>query len=443
MAKRFSIQSIQKTLLLPLFLLGLAGLTTINTFLGQAPKAQTEALTENSIYNNGPSGYRAWFVTAQKAGIPIRVWENSFNEINTLPTPATMLIVKPFTVSGSSVIFGKKEAARLMQWVAKGNTLILLDDFNRFGSNALARQLRLKVHQTTILKEKKRTGKQNVSLLSRLSIVDTDKPLRTFIKAPLVSQTHISLLGSPSSQGLVEPILTDAHGNTRLIRIPYQSGRLILGTMADLAENRYLNLPANDNYQFLTNLLKRQNSPIYVNEFVHGYLASGDLMSYFQKKTPLGSIFAQFVLFFGLLLWLSLVRWTPKPTEQTEQSQDSDTGGQNNYIQSLAGLYLKSKSPALALAPQLKQLEVSLRQRYRLEMKEEGRLQDLLTNLFADYSSIEESPAQLLEALKMAKLAVLQEQTPIPQQELLKLSRQLTLIEERLRHGNRTLSHKR
>jgi hypothetical protein len=451
MAKRFSIRFIQKTLLLPLFLLGLAGLTTLTTFLGQNPKAQTEALVENSIYNHGPSGYKAWFLTAQKIGLPLRVWESSFNELNTLPTPATMLIVKPFTVSGSSVVFGKKEAALLMQWVAKGNTLILLDDFNRFGSNALAQQLQLTVHQSALLKEKTRAGKHNVSqnispnisLLTRLNIVDTDKHLRTYVKAPIISQTHISLLSSPASQNVVEPILTDTQGNTRLARIPYQGGRLILGTMADLAENQYLNQPANDNYQLLANLLKRQNSAIYVNEFVHGYLANDDLMSYFQKKTPLGSIFAQLVLFFCLLLWISFVRWAPKPQEPEKQTQNLDTGGQNAYIQSLAGLYLKSKSPSLALGPQLKQLETTLRQRYRLEMEEEARLQDLLTTLFADYSSIEEYPAQLLDAFKRAKLAILEEQTPISQQDLLKLSRQLTLIEERLRHGNRTFCDKR
>jgi hypothetical protein len=440
MAKRFSIRSLRKTLIVPFFLLGLAGLTTLTTFLDLHPKAQTEALPENSIYNNGPSGYKAWFLTVQKIGLPIRVWENSFNELNTLPTPATMLIVKPFTVSGASVVFGKKEAAMLMQWVGKGNTLILLDDFNRFGSSALARQLQLRVHQSTPPKEKKRAGKQNVA---SLNLVDSDKHLGTYIKAPIISQTHISLLNSPTSQGNVEPILTDTNGNTRLARIPYQGGRLILGTMTDLAENQYLNQPANDNYQLLANLLKRQNSAIYVNEFVHGYLANDDLMSYFQKKTPLGSIFAQLVLFFCLLLWISFVRWAPKPQEPEKQTQNPDTGGQNAYIQSLAGLYLKSKSPSLALGPQLKQLEATLRQRFRLEMQEEARLQDLLTILFADYSNIEEYPAQLLDAFKRAKLAVLQEQTPISQQDLLKLSRQLTLIEERLRHGNRTFCDKR
>lgn len=439
MAKRFSLK--KESFLLPLLLLGLAALTTAITLLGQDEKPKTEALAQNSVYNNGQSGYKAWFLAAQKSGLPIRTWESSFDELNSLPAPTTMLIVKPFTVSGSNVTFGKKEADKLLQWVAKGNTLVLLDDFSRFGSNALAHRLALKIRRPATTRSNPKKGTKP-SPPRRLKITDVDKPLGTYVQGPVISRNLISLNASPQNAFMEETLLTDATGQSLLLKMNYRGGRLILGTTTDLAENQYLKQPPNDNYQLLTNLLKRQNAPIYVNEFVHGYVESGDLMSYFQKKTPLGSIFAQLALFFCLLLWLSFVRWTPKPKERDERPKTENTGGQDAYIQSLAGLYLKSKSASLALGPPLKRMENTLRQRHRIGMDEEARLQDLLTNLFADYSSTEESPAQLLETIQSAKQAV-REQSPVHQRDLLKISRQLTLIEERLRHGNRTLSGKR
>ncbi|WP_373532373.1 DUF4350 domain-containing protein [Vampirovibrio sp.] len=443
MPKPFSMGVIQKkALLLPLFLLGLAALTTLTTFLAQDQKPQTEALAQNSIYNNGPSGYKAWFLTAQKVGLPIQAWENSFEELDTLPVPSTMLIVKPFTVSGPNIVFGKNEASQLMAWVAKGNTLVLLDDFKRFGSNAMVRQLQFKTQQTITPQSIKTPQNPKAFPPKALTLSRMDKPLQTYIQAPILSQSHISLQSMAPSPMAAEAILTDRAGNPHLTSIAYRSGRLILGTTTDLAENQYLNQPRNDNYQFLTNLLKRENKPVYVNEFVHGYVANSDLFGYFQKKTPLGDIFAQLILFFCLLLWISFVRWTPKPQEQAEPSETLNWGGQTAYIQSLAGLYLKSKAPLLALEPQLKQLETTLRQRHRLGLEEDAHLQDLLTTLFADYSSIEDCPTRLLEALKLAR-QVVQEKTPLLPQDLLKISQQLTRIEERLRHGNRTFSNQR
>lgn len=429
----------KEALLIPLFLLGLTVLTALTTYLTQDEKTGREALVENSIYNGGPSGYKAWFLTAQKAGLPVKVWESGFDELNTLPLPSTLLIVKPFTVAGSKVVFGHKEADQLLDWVAQGNNLVLLDDFSRTGSNVIAHRVLLSVRREALPKQQKTDAPppppRPLRLMERTL-------LNTYVSAPLFSQSHIFLHPkSNSGQFSRTAILTDSTDKTRLWRLNYKGGTLILGTVTDLAENKYLNTPENDNYQFLSNLLRSGNAPIFINEFVHGYMETGDLTSYFQKKTPLGSIFAQLTLFFMMLLWLSFVRWTPKPKEAEEGPKiKTSGGGQAAYIESLAGLYFRSKSPALALGPQLRELETLLRKRFRIGLDEDARLLDLLTTLFANYSSnSEESPAVLLDAVKKAKRMTEQEDKH-SHRDLLKLSRQLSVIEERLRHGNRKLS---
>jgi hypothetical protein len=151
----------------------------------------------------------------------------------------------------------------------------------------------------------------------------------------------------------------------------------------------------------------------------------------------LGSVFAQLVLFFIALLWLSFVRWTPRPKAGKAKDQPTDSiSGTQAYIRSLAGLYYRTKAASLALEPQLNRIESLLRKRFRVNLDEEIRLLDLLTSLQADYSIREESPQSLLQAVKTAQMAI-KHQNAMPHRELLKLSRQLTVIEERLQYGHR------
>lgn len=430
MAKRARFN--KKNLLLPVFLLGLAFLTGITTYLSQNSAPAREAMAESSIYNSGPSGYRAWFLAAQKSDLPIQTWENSFEDMESLPSPATMLIIQPYTVAGSAVIFGQKESDHLLRWVGQGNTLILLDDFTRSGSHTLAARLMLTPKRNSRSHPKKTAPPappRPLRLLNR-------PQFGAYIQNPILSASNLSLRPLIENTKIYQPLLVDPQTTIRLWQIPYKKGTFILGTLPDLAANRYLHQPQNDNYQLLTNLVTVSNAPVYVNEFVHGYLETGDLLSYLQKKTPIGGIFAQFTLFFLALLWLSFVRWTPKPKEADNRLQSTAKSGQGAYIQSLAGLYFRSRSSSLALSPPLKQIEEELRKRFRLTLDDEGKITDLLTTLLAHYSNTEETPASLMTALRKSKAAIRHDEK-LSQRDLLKLSRQLTVIEERLRHGTR------
>ncbi len=424
----------KEALWLTFLLTGIVTFVGLATLLTPSNHSGAEALVENSIHNAGPSGYKAWFLASQKSGLAIASWEDSFDGLRELPTPTTMLIVKPYTVTNDSVAFDQKETAKLLQWVAKGNTLVLLDDFRRVGSGALLEGFQLDLRLPAPAKPK---ASNPAPALRSLSLSPQARiPLGAFLKAPLLSRNVTTLQTGNSGILNAEPILQDVQKHPVLVWLPYRKGRLILGTITDLGENRYLHQPDNDNYQFLTNLLRQTNNPIVVNEFVHGYAESGDLLSYFQKKTPLGGIFAQFLMFFGLLLWLGFVRWKPV-APMREESPNPDQGAHSPYINSLAGLYLKSKSASLALTPQLKRLNTTLRQRHRIQLSEEARVHDLLLSRFAHYSSTQgdtqgktqSSPDELMAAVKLAIRAT-ETELPLTPQTLLKTSRQLTVIEK-------------
>lgn len=440
MAKR----PLNQSLVLTALFIALAILGVIYALLSPEPQP-AEPLSDRSIYNTAPTGYRAWYLTNQKAGVPMRPWQKAFTELDAMPAPATLLMVEPYTVAKTSIIFGQKEAAMLLKWVAQGNTLVLLDDFRRYGSNSIAYTLALEIERDRL--QQQQPGQNNNPSFQTLLANPAVRPLSTHVHQRLVSQTGLFFRRNEQSRvpngklpSLV--LLKTTADQPLLIRMAYHQGVLILGTAVDLGENSYLHHPANDNYQFLANLLVNEKKPIYINEFIHGYTESEDIFAYYQKQTPLGAIFGQLFLAFLVMLWLAFVRWTPKPeeTERAAQPQAPDANGMTRYIQSVAGIYYRTQAASLVIEPQLKRLEALFRQRFRLsllEEAEEANLRDLLGRVFANYSNregeIAPNPDALLTVLKQAK-SIVEKQERLPHKELLKLARQLTIIEERLHH---------
>ena len=426
----------QKQWLFPLLLILLAGLVGLTTLV-TPPVPKAEPLANRSIYNSAPSGYRAWSLAAQKSGLTVVPWEKPFTKLDSLPGTATMLMVEPFTFSKSTVLFGEKEADTMLSWVAEGNTLVLLDDFHRFGSHEVA-QLVLERVKTAHLSKKRKAvpdDSEQVPAEQALPLVNAQRELGIFVTQPILSQSTLNLW--PKTHGIVfesQPGLLDPEGNPLLVRLSYGKGALILGTETDLGDNSFLNGPANDNYQFLANLLRREGNPVLVNEYVHGYAETENLLSYLAQNTPLGNIFAQLLLGFILLVWLSAIRWTPKPQASNDVGGEGvEVNALEAYIHSMARIYARAQAASLVLAPQVNRIEILLRQRFRLSLEEEGRLKDLLGTSPGDYSSKEYSSESLVAALRQARLVIENQGRLIPR-DLLRLARQLTLIEERLQY---------
>jgi hypothetical protein len=431
---------------LPILLVVLVVLVTLHTMLApNQPNNPEEPLANRSIYNSAPTGYRAWYLASKKAGLPLLVWERSFSHLNELPSPSTMLIVEPYAVDKNSIIFGDKEVARLMYWVQQGNTLVLLDNFNRYGSSYVVNTLALRLAP----------GTDTPNTLPRTLSLPQKTILASFIHRPLYSGSTLAFQHDPQAlktplSGLPDILLDSPTHQPMMIRLPYGDGAVILGTTGDLGANRFLHSPANDNYQFLANLLLQEQKPVYINEFIHGYVEASDLLSYYQKQTPLGPIFGQLFLAFLVLLWLSFVRWTPKPAE-TEESLAMDTGsGLDAYIQSLAGIYLRTNAATLAITPLLHRIDALLQRKYRLpagpdmegSADADVRLRDLLGTVLGAYSNKDEAAEPItvesaMDALRKAR-TVSRTQQRLQPRELLRLAQQLTSIEERFQqYGQR------
>jgi hypothetical protein len=390
---------------------------------------EAEPFANRSVFNNDVTGYRAWFLASRKTGLPIRIWQKPFSKISELPGPSTMLIVEPYTVSSNTVTFTPKDTRALLSWVGRGNTLVLLDDFQRRGSEYLLNQL-----EPALKVQAAKSPPKTIGLSQSPAI------LRSYVAASLrTSNTRRLAFTRASSQARV--LLADEAHRPLLVQVPYQAGTIIMGTPLDLGSNAYLYDPANDNYQFLSNLLVVESKPIFVNEFVHGYTEINDIFAYLQQKTPLGQIFMQLMLGFLVILWLSFVRWTPRLIGVPNGQEPSPSGSMEAYTHSLANIYHRTHAASAALEPQVLRIEAILSKRYRVTMKEEARVRHLLDELSGGYSSRDESPAVLWESLQKAHGAV-DRQERIPHRELLKLSRQLSIIQDRLerkahQHGTR------
>ena len=102
----------------------------------------------------------------------------------------------------------------------------------------------------------------------------------------------------------------------------------------------------------------------------------------------------------------------------------------------MAGIYERTQAASLVLGPQLAHLESLLRRYYRMDLDQRERLADLLKARCEEYSG--KNPAEasaLIAALEAASHAVHSGQK-LPPGEVLRLSRQLTLIQERLFDGH-------
>jgi len=437
----------------------LAALVALTTFLAPALE-NSEPLPNRSVYNSAPTGYRAWFLASQRSGITIVPWEKPFEKLNELPAEATMVLVEPLTYSQSATLFGRQETEQLLEWVAQGNSVVLLDHFRRNGSQAVLlaayRSLALRPPAPEPGQPPEAASPEFASGSSSPDQFQNPPPqvlqslrkeLDVYVDQPLLSDIRLSLWPKHFTQEAqkagIQVLLEDAQGNPRIVEVHYGKGRLILGTVADLGDNHFLQSPPNDNAQYLANLLRREGKLVFINEYVHGYAESGNLSAYLSKNTPLGDIFVQLTLVFILVLWLSLRRWTPKPQQvpvSAFEDQADDTEQPNvfkssmqAYLDSMAGIYQRTHAASLALGPQVNRLEKLLNQRFGILPEEEARLKQLLETFPGDYSSKGSSPESLMTAWVQARVLVAA-QGRLPDRELLHLARQLTLIEEQLNY---------
>ncbi|HEY9746270.1 MAG TPA: DUF4350 domain-containing protein [Oculatellaceae cyanobacterium] len=394
-------------------------LSLISIWLKPQNLSPKEDFVNRSIYNSAPSGSRAWYLAIKKSGIPVSLWEESFQELKALPGPATMLIIQPFAVISGRMVFDEAATQQLLTWVGQGNTLILLDDFQRPEAKAFIEHVGFRVIA------------EAPGMLSP-SASQSGHALNDFVAYPLHSQSGGILQAVPKHRRHFTPLLRNTRNQPTLIQLPYQKGSLILGTSTDLIANQWLHKNADGNFQYLANLIQLEKKPLVINEFVHGYRKAGDIFAFFREKTPIGAIAMQLFFVFLLVLWLSFMRWTP--VWPALKKQASENSGIRPFIDSLAGVYYRRHAAILALRPMLEQVATTLRDRYQIHLQDSVQIQTLLESLPSPYSS---SNAETLGTLREAQeLVSLGGGGTLPHRELLRIAQQLSELQERLRHAH-------
>ena len=454
-----------------LLVLALALLVAVATLLnppGINTKGDSaDSLPPHSIYSTTSSGCRAWYLTLQQAGLPIQVWDRPLSNSKRPATPSTLVLISPQSTFGAQTVFSELDAKTLFDWASQGHTVVLLDDFSHSATQNLLKQLHPHLKTTfqilPALPKNSSTAKPNRLNISQslfISLLNhSPQPLTFQVRHPIL--THSRRFFSdvlPTLDGL-QTELEDRQKHPYLVSLPYGRGRLILGTTADLVENRYLNTPSNDNFQFLANLLTAEKKPILIDEFIHGYMASPDLTEYFRRKTPLGHFLTALGMGFLFTIWLGLKRWPSASRQESpafsahdeEKEQSTPTGAVGAFANHLALMYARTQAAPLALGPLLDEFDRQLEKRFGISGDDEFAIRHLLTQRLASYSNNREAPFEphTIEAINRAPnnsceswLLALQKarevvegQKRLPPANVLQLSRQLIIIQEIL-HGS-------
>jgi hypothetical protein len=268
-------------------------------------------ISAGSTYNRSPDGYGAWYAYMQQQGVSIKRWQKPFNEIQPENNPITFLQISSYP-KGSGV-YGAE-----LEWVEKGNTLVIL------GAEA-------------------RVTEANFSTLQKAP--QGNVKIDTRRRNKKANQKQINL--------------GDRFGAI-VWQEKYKKGNVIFSTTPYLAANAYQdNL---SNFQYLSDLINNKGNTVIVDEYIHGYKDAdvrkkekeGDLSS-FLAKTPLFTIFIQVAILLLALIWAQNRRFGKPITLNTPVADNSEA-----YIQALAGVLQKADSTDFAIEMVGKQEQLQL-----------------------------------------------------------------------------------
>jgi hypothetical protein len=184
-----------------------AGLAAMQSALKDDRQSKPEVLPDRSVFNQSkPSGYGAWYQTLKQAKVPVTLWRKDFKVLihdtqdppleereaaKKMPLgfqPKTMVIIEPYPYSFSENTFTKNEVAMILYWVYMGNTVILLDPFERKSMVNLLKHLSLP--QTYSHKVEASVGKESVGKKKDASIkIESEdiKPITLAVRKPAFS----------------------------------------------------------------------------------------------------------------------------------------------------------------------------------------------------------------------------------------------------------------
>ncbi|MBG1269392.1 DUF4350 domain-containing protein [Nostoc sp. WHI] len=318
-------------------------------------------LNNGSTYNRASDGYGAWYAFMQQQKISIKRWQKPFSDIQPENSPVTLLQVSS---SPREASLDSEE----LEWVEKGNTLVIL------GTRARVTEADFSTMQ--------KSPQGDVKIDTR----------RRYRKA---NQKQVNL--------------GDRFGAV-VWEEKYKEGSVIFSTTPYLAANAYQDYLSN--FKYLANLVTQKGNTILVDEYIHGYKDAdirekeneGSLSSFFAK-TPLFPILVQVGILLLMLIWAQNRRFGKPVALDIPVINNSEA-----YIQALAGVLQKADTNNFVVEMLGKQEQLQLQKTLGL-----GQIpleHQALINVWIEKTG--KSPAELDAVLKLQS-----RKQPISERELL------------------------
>jgi hypothetical protein len=364
-----------------LLILLLAGLNAA-TYVQKEKVADTEFGPNRSTYNSGSTGTQAFYSLLSETGRNVTRWETPLDSLRKgmKNEPAVLVMIGPLRRALTDV-----ESANLMEWVAGGGTLILIDREPQTDLLATTSQWKVSVppqaspdlfvvdatDQKQMTADKPAEKPMQPSYFSRN--VNAVQPSRF---ASAVKVERYSDVTQPKS-GLFDADETEnedtsppppeeeprfeegpaasekasfeapvvhfggKEGNL-LVEAPFSEGRVIVLSDPFIIANNGISIV--DNAQLGINLVTWRAGLIAFDEYHHGYGGNNNRVFQYFEGTPIIAIFLQCGLLVALI-FLSQSRRFARPIPEPEPSRLSKL----EYVSAMAELQQRTRAYDLAI----------------------------------------------------------------------------------------------
>ncbi len=343
-------------------------------------------ISKPTTYDTGKRGYKAFYLLLKKMNYNISRFERDFDELKDDPS-SVLLIIKPYPD-----IIRKENTGKLINWVKKGNKVLLAaDDFNGLYS---ALKIKLDYVLQSDLKNPEGAVSDNVKFVKDVGVTRLIPEKDEF-----------------------ETLLEDENGII-CARIKLGKGEIIVFSAPGIFKNS--SIDSDGNAILITNILKYiGKTKVLIDESLHGYNFSKKSNA-FKMPPILNLILIQLSIALFLFYLVAMKRFG-KPKRLKEDTLRTST----EYIHSFAGLFMKAHTHDFALSNAIRSFKRKIAGVYRIPPDTpDEKFIELLKYIPGEDRGVIES---VLEKCRKAA-----KEKDLPDAELVKLCNELDKIASKL-----------
>jgi len=310
-------------------LLVIVALAFVLAFLNRSPQHAHGDAWLPSSFNPVGAGHMAFYQTLQDLDWPVERWREPLSRLSEYGTDNVLIIVR--SKSGSRVSFTEQEADLIDQWVAKGNTLLLLGALTEWeDTRSYLQQIGfvLPVKNDTVT-DFFQPFSQDSNLVVH-AVPPEGSPMTGTLDLPATPALPLTIPGNART-------LWQQQGWPYLVDVPRGAGHVICGTSAQLLSNSVLS--RGDNLAIVLGLLEPSGQMprhVFFEESHHGYTGTFAMARLFGHP---GVGFACMLALLGVLAFVgsSLVRFGQVIPLHRESGRST-----LEFIDSIADLYFRA-----------------------------------------------------------------------------------------------------